>query len=117
MKKLLRITALAFIAFAIIGCASEAEKEKTLEEVLKEKNYIVVDVRTKEEYNEGHVVDAINIPYDEINENTKLDKDKPILVYCKSGKRSEIAYNTLKKLGYDVYDLGAYDSVTLEKTK
>ena len=47
-------------------------------------------------------------------ENT-LDKDKTILVYCKSGVRSNKAYNTLKDLGYDVIDLGAYDNVTLEK--
>ena len=72
-------------------------------------------VRTKEEYEEGHVKDAINIPYDEINENIKLDKNKTIMVYCKSGKRSSIAYATLKDLGYDVYDLGAYASLTLEK--
>ena len=117
MKKLFKITAIAIIAFAIIGCASEIEEEKTIDEILKEKDYIVVDVRTKEEYDEGHVVNSINIPYDEIDENTDLDKDKPILVYCKSGVRSEKAYNTLKELGYDVYDLGAYDSVTLKKTK
>ena len=117
MKKILKITAIVFIAFAIIGCASETKEEKTLDDILKEKNYVVIDVRTKEEYAEGHVIDAINIPYDEIDGNTELDKDKPILVYCKSGKRSEIAYNTLKELGYNVYNLGAYDSITLEKTK
>ena len=83
--------------------------------MLKENNYIVVDVRTKEEYNSGHVKNSINIPYDEITADTNLDKNKSILVYCRSGVRSKKAYNTLKKLGYDTYDLGGYDSVTLEK--
>ena len=78
-------------------------------------NYIVVDVRYDYEYSEGHVVNSINIPYDTINSNINLDKNKTILVYCKSGKRSKIAYDKLKELNYDVIDLGAYDKVTLDK--
>ena len=50
-----------------------------------------------------------------VDENTDLDKTKTIMVYCKSGVRSNKAYNTLKDLGYDVVDLGAYDKVELEK--
>ena len=57
--------------------------------------------------------DAINIPVDNIVENAnKLDKNKTIIVYCKSGKRSASAYTTLKGLGFKVYDLGAYESIT-----
>lgn len=82
---------------------------------MKEKEYVIVDVRTKEEYNESHIKDAINIPYDEIDENIEIDKDKVIFVYCKSGNRSGIAYNTLKSLGYTVYDLGAFNNIDLEK--
>ena len=74
-----------------------------------------MDVRTSEEYKEGHVKGAINIPYDEINENVELDKEKTILVYCKSGRRSKVAYDQLTSLGYEVYDLGAYDNITLDK--
>ena len=98
------------------GCSKKVEESiKTLEDVLKENNYIVIDVRTKEEYDTGHVKDSLNIPYDEIEESLDLDKSKPILVYCKSGKRSNIAYQTLTSLGYEVFDLGAYDTVSLEK--
>lgn len=103
----------------ICGCASKAnntnQKNEVLEKILKENNYIIVDVRTKEEYANGHVVNSINIPYDEIDESTNLDKEKTIIVYCRSGNRSKKAYNTLKSLGYDVYDLGAYDTIYLEK--
>ena len=114
MKK--KIFFLLFMfSFLIIGCGNTEEKEITLDEVLKEKNYIVVDVRTASEYSEGHVVNSINIPYDEIDASTKLDKNKTILVYCKSGVRSNKAYNTLKSLGYTVIDLGAYDKVELDK--
>ena len=113
MKKVLLITCIVLLL--IVGCSNKEESTRTLEDVLKENNYIVVDVRTKEEYELSHVKDSLNIPYDEIDENTDLDKSKTILVYCRSGKRSSIAYNTLTSLGYDVIDLGAYDSITLEK--
>ena len=82
---------------------------------IKEDNYVIVDVRTQEEYTSGHVVNAINIPYDEIDETTDLDKDKTIIVYCRSGNRSGKAFTVLKNLGYEVYDLGAYDSIYLDK--
>ena len=77
-------------------------------------NYIIVDVRTAEEFMDGHLVGAINIPYDEID-TVELDKTKNIFVYCKSGKRSGIAFHTLQELGYHVYDLGSYDDIDLEK--
>ena len=55
--------------------------------------------------------------YDEIDEKVKLDKTKKIYVYCKSGKRSQIAYEKLKALGYEVKDLGAYNTIDLERIK
>ncbi len=111
MKKIIIVSLLLLLI--VTGCQTQEEDE--ISKVLKENNYIVVDVRTKEEYDTGHVKNAINIPYDEINEETELDKSKTILVYCKSGKRSKIAYQTLTQLGYTVLDLGAYETVPLEK--
>lgn len=90
-------------------------KEYSINEIIEENNYVIVDVRTKEEYDEGHVKGSINIPYDEIDESTTLDKTKTIIVYCRSGRRSAIAYDTLKAFGFDVYDLGSYEDITLEK--
>jgi len=123
MKKIL----LVFILIAVIcGCSSKSSSEKVnykyskdpmLESALLEGDFIIVDVRTKEEYNESHIKGAINIPYEKINEYTDLDINKNIFVYCKSGARSAIAYKTLKQLNYNVYDLGAYDSIALEKEK
>lgn len=110
MKKVFFILCL-FLLFS--GCTKKEKSE--LKKILDENNYIVVDVRTKEEYNTGHVVHSLNIPYDEIDEDVNLDKNKTILVYCRSGNRSSIAYQTLKKLGYKVMDLGAYNDVSLEK--
>lgn len=109
MKKILIILILSFM---LCGCNNK--ETKTIEEIMKKNNYIIVDVRTNEEYNQGHVVDALNIPYDVI-ENSNLDKTKTIFVYCKSGNRSNIAYNKLSNLGYDVYDLGAFNDIDLPK--
>ena len=68
-----------------------------------ESGYIIIDARTQEEYDEGHIPGAILIPEYEIAdrvENELPDKDQLILVYCRSGRRSKIAAEELVKLGY-----------------
>ena len=109
MKKIILLT-----TFIILLCGCGNSKVK-LEDVLAKNNYIIVDVRSLEEYNESHLVGAINIPHDTIDETVNLDKTKDILVYCRSGSRSNMAKVTLEKLGYIVYDLGAFDSIDLPK--
>lgn len=108
MKKIIIIViGLVFIC----GC----QKELSYKEIMETEEYIIIDVRTKEEYEEGHIANAINVPYDEIDSTIDITKDTVIFVYCKSGNRSTKAYNALKKLGYEVYNLGAYDNIDLEK--
>ena len=68
-----------------------------------EEGYIILDVRTQEEYDESHIPGAILIPHTEIEaraEEVLTDKDQLILVYCRSGRRSKIAAEALLKLGY-----------------
>ena len=99
------------------GCVNNMNNTNNLDKIIEDNNYIIVDVRTKEEYDEGHLKDALNIPYDEIEENI-FDKTKTILVYCKSGARSKKAYDSLTRMGYTAYDLGAYDKIDkFEKVK
>ena len=65
--------------------------------------YIILDTRTQEEYDEGHIPGAILIPYDEIAEKAEAmltDRNQLLLVYCRSGRRSKIAAETLVELGY-----------------
>ena len=65
--------------------------------------YIILDTREQDEFDEGHIPGAILIPYTEIDnkaEEMLPDKDKLILVYCRSGRRSKIASESLAKLGY-----------------
>lgn len=66
-------------------------------------DYIILDTRTREEYDEGHIPGAILIPYDEIlkkAEGVLTDRNQLILVYCRSGRRSKLAAEDLVKLGY-----------------
>lgn len=68
-----------------------------------EEGYIILDVRTQEEYDQGHIPGAILIPDTEIKtkaEEVLTDKDQLILVYCRSGRRSKLAAEVLVELGY-----------------
>ena len=78
--------------------AEEAKQIMDSEEV-----YIILDVRTQEEYDEGHIPGAIVISHEEIAEKAEevlTDKDQLILVYCRSGRRSKLAAEALVELGY-----------------
>lgn len=68
-----------------------------------QKDYIIIDARTKEEFAEGHIKDAVLIPEYEISNRAEKElpnKNALILVYCRSGRRSKIASEELVKLGY-----------------
>ena len=68
-----------------------------------EEGYIILDTRTQEEYDEGHIPGAIVIPHDEITDRAEEelpDKDQLLLVYCRSGRRSKLAAEALVELGY-----------------
>jgi len=81
-----------------------------LQETLKENpETIILDVRSPQEYNEGHINGAINIPEYELSlraNNIVNNKNSRIIVYCKSGSRSKKAIKTLKKIGFiNLYNL------------
>lgn len=73
-------------------------------------NVIILDVRTKEEYDEGHIKDAILLPDTDIAEQAETvlpDKTSKILVYCRSGRRSALSAKELIAMGYtNVFDFG-----------
>ncbi|MEZ4854375.1 rhodanese-like domain-containing protein [Flavobacterium sp.] len=75
----------------------------TFEALQKENNVQLLDVRTAQEYNESHLKNALNIDVnsDSFTEKaSQLDKQKPVLVYCRSGHRSAKAAQQLKELGF-----------------
>lgn len=81
-------------------------KQITYEELLQKVKggVILLDVRTKQEFNEGHLNGAIVIPYYDISKSIKSlvpNKEQEIIVYCKSGNRGITAVQILNKLGYN----------------
>ena len=68
-----------------------------------QEGYVILDTRTQEEYDQGHIPGAVLLPYDEVLQKAETiltDKNQLILVYCRSGRRSKLAANDLVKLGY-----------------
>lgn len=104
-----------FILLCLCLCGCGQSKMEKYKQIMAENKYVIVDVRTNTEYNQGHLVDAINIPHDEIDENIDIDKDIVVFVYCKSGNRSKYAYEILTNLGYTTYDLGSFETIDLPK--
>lgn len=137
VKGIIMSTAVIVSLLTMVGCSSTNEELNTIgyknidatqtEKVMENtEGVLVVDVRTQEEYKEGHLPYAINIPYDDFE--SKLDKlenykDKTILLYCKTGNRSEKAAKILAENGFkDVqnategveeheYNLVKYDNI------
>ena len=98
------------LPFGCVGCSdgdsaiydqiSGAEAKALMD---SESGYVIIDARTQEEYDQGHIPGAILIPEYEIADRAEKelpDKDQLILVYCRSGRRSKIAAEELVKLGY-----------------
>ena len=115
MKKLKGLIIMILISLSLFGmtaCGGENRTPSTYEQITPqeaktimdtEKDYIIIDARTEEEFAEGHIENAILIPEYEIAERAEkelLDKEQLILVYCRSGRRSKIASDELVKLGY-----------------
>lgn len=92
------------------GIYQKLTPEEAKEMMDSEKSVMIVDVRTKEEYEEKHITDAILIPNETIGDTDPqelTDKNAPILVYCRSGVRSKQASEKLINLGYtQIYDIG-----------
>ena len=87
-------------------------------EIIQDESLIIIDVRTEEEYESGHIEKAINIPYTEIESKVNYDKNQAIAVYCRTGVRSSEAAKTLEKMGYTkIYDLGGVENIDVELTK
>lgn len=79
---------------------------------------VLIDVRTSEEFQDGHLVNAVLIPYDQIAEKitgVAPDKSQPIALYCRSGRRADVALKVLNQMGYSqVVNLGGLEDL-LEK--
>ena len=109
-----KLMALVIGGLLMLGQNVSANQTMTTQELQNKlnakENFVLLDVRTQEEYNAGYIAGAILLPYDEINEKATIvlpDKEKEIVLYCRSGRRSAIAKKSLLDLGYQkVVDFG-----------
>lgn len=135
MKKFLIVILTALSIFIISGCSNLNKDVNNINETnkiikisavqakeeMKDSNTIVLDVRSQEEYNNGHIENSILIPIDNLEDDaeTKLiNKDQKILIYCRSGNRSEKAADLLLQMGYtNIYDFGGINDWPYELVK
>lgn len=124
-----RLLLIIFICICMTGCIKD---EKTLDGELMENSYtqisqdeakrmmkelddyVIVDVRRKDEYDEGHIPGAVLIPNESINDSRPQeleDLDQVILIYCRSGNRSKQAAQKLSDIGYTkIYEFGGINT-------
>ncbi|MBQ4040236.1 MAG: rhodanese-like domain-containing protein [Oscillospiraceae bacterium] len=116
MKRILPI--ILVIMLLLVGCG-ESEEVNTYQQITQEEakkmmdtmDVIILDVREQDEFDSGHILNAVLLPVGTITEETAADvipaKDSIVLVYCRSGNRSKTASDALVKLGYtNVYEFG-----------
>ncbi len=121
MKKIvLKVFLITIISLCFTACADKTEDNKAefhmisseeAKKMMDEGNgYLIIDVRRSDEYESGHIPNAINIPNEVIAEEAEdklKDKDQLLLIYCRSGRRSKEAAQKLVDLGYtNVYEFG-----------
>ena len=113
------------LLFLLAGCTASNEQENSYRQISmdeavtmmeEESGYIILDVRTPEEYRERHIPTAINIPNETIGSEDIQelpDRDQLILVYCRSGNRSKQASGKLAELGYtNIVEIGGINDWT-----
>ena len=118
MKKICLALFILILSSSCIFSKGEGYKRISMDEAKtlmeKEEGYILLDVRTKGEYESGYISGAINIPLSDIDEKIISflpDKSQMILVYCRSGNRSREASDKLSKLGYtNILEIGGINA-------
>ena len=108
MRRKTIVVILMVLVGVLVGCLGPKGGKMKLPD-----NAVLLDVRQADEFNAGHIDGAVLVPHDTIAEKigaVVLDKNTPVYIYCRSGRRSAIAVEAMKKLGYtDLTDLGGKD--------
>lgn len=116
-----RLVFLFFVLVALLtGCGAAGTSEERgythisqeeAKEMMDTQDVLILDVREQEEYDSGHIPDALLLPVGTITEESAAevipDKETTVLIYCRSGNRSKTAAKTLTELGYtNIYEFG-----------
>lgn len=116
---------LVLLILLLVGCDSGTYKQisaSKAHDMIDKNEVVILDVRETYEYETGHLKDAINIPFDELEDRfiqeVTDDKSEKIIIYCQSGSRAQIAAETLVALDFkNVYTFGGIDSWNYEIEK
>jgi len=121
-KKLLGVALLSLFSLSIVpheANAADQQPQVAWEKIAS--GAMVLDVRTPEEFAAGHLVNAVNIPFEQVAaEFAKrgIAKDTPVVLYCRSGRRSGIATDALVAAGYTkTYNGGGYQTLAETQPK
>lgn len=125
-----KLTIVSLIICLLLGLSACGQKDAGYEQISAEEakqimdteeGYIILDVRTEEEYFLGHIPGAVLIPDYEIEDRAEAeltDKDQLILVYCRSGNRSKDASAALAEMGYtNVKEFGGINDWPYQQTR
>jgi len=127
MNKTLFFVQMLFFVITVTGCGVSEEKgkdsamgyqqisqEEAKEIIANEDNIIILDVRTQEEYDQGHIPDAVCVPVETLSDSQPEelpDLNQKILVYCRSGNRSKQAAEKLAAIGYtNIFEFGGINT-------
>uniref|UniRef100_A0A7C3E9D3 Rhodanese-like domain-containing protein n=1 Tax=Gracilinema caldarium TaxID=215591 RepID=A0A7C3E9D3_9SPIR len=109
------------IAFPIFAQNQGKNRAQIAWDLINQKKALIIDVRTEEEFRSGHIQGAVNIPLQIIKKEIQKaypDKNVPIVLYCRSGNRSQQAYEILKELGYkQIHNGGGYEELLANKPR
>ena len=122
---------LAMVVLTWAGCSSPpkqaqetATESRSVEQLAWEeiaKGAPIIDVRTDAEFQAGHLPNSINIPYDEITSRLNelpADRNQPVVLYCRSGRRSGIAKDSLEQRGFTrAINAGGYEALMRARPK
>lgn len=113
----MRIKIQRLLLLAVLGVSpaqAEVVTPQQFWQIHQQGNQLIIDVRTNEEFMAGHLPNSVNIPFDQIERLASIAKDKhqPIFLYCRSGRRSGIAEQAIKEMGYkDIYNGQSYEAL------
>lgn len=123
MKNIFALIIVLFVCVLLSSCLKSKDQSGTFMQISQEQakkimdtktGYVILDVRTLEEFESGHIPGAMLLPYDQIPQKAEsilTDKNQKILVYCRSGNRSKTGSSSLVKLGYtDVLEFGGINT-------
>ncbi len=103
LKYILKLLPLLLFSAFSQATIQQVEPQVLLKLIQDQQAPLILDVRTQQEYQQGHIHGAINIAYDQLETKNELLKDyknKAIVIYCRSGRRAQVAYKTLQKKGF-----------------